>query len=119
MTEDRFNDEEVSLILRRALEADDGAPRGRPHVDPARGLEWKAQDVFGGRYLSVRSENGRTRVEALGNFRDGAFVSADVGGTAGLALAAVALKTAVGLTAQVEDAGSPLPKGVPGEEGEK
>jgi hypothetical protein len=235
MTEERFNDEEVSLILRRALEADAARPEGgltltqlkeiaaevgipaarleaaalavqaergvgagsrgpgrvstrygvevAGEVGPERhgellrvirsamgrqgiateefgGLEWKAQDVFGGRYLSVRSENGRTRVEALGNFRDGAFVSAGVGGTAGLALAAVALKTvggaaAVGflgpaalvigaavpayalyrrwfvqedtalreavvrLTAQVEDAGSPLPKGVPDEEGKK
>jgi len=171
MTDTRFNDEEVSLILRRALEADTSASDGgltlsqlreiaaEVGIDPAQidsaalavqsnriqgrqsrigvrtstrydvevdgevdreryadllrvirgamgrqgvvseefgGLEWRAQDAFGGRYVTVRSEKGRTRVEALGNFRDGALVSAGAGGTAGLAASALLMKATVG-----------------------
>lgn len=174
MTEKRFNDEEVSLILRRALEADAGRAEGgltltqlkeigaevgipaaqlesaalavqaergvgsgKPgwsrlstrydvevpgevdshhHAHLLRairgamgrqgvakeefgGLTWKAQDPFGGRYITVRSENGRTRVEALGNFRDGAMVGAGAGGTIGLAVGAMVLKSVGGLAA--------------------
>lgn len=174
MTEKRFNDEEVSLILSRALEADPGrtdagltlaqlkeiavevgvdpsriesaaltvqADRmaSDPHrtgartstryevdvageVDEARyadllriirgrmgrqgivteefgGMAWQARDYFGGRYVSVRSEHGRTHVEALGNFRDGALVSGSAGGTAGLAVTAVLLKALGGVAA--------------------
>lgn len=174
MTEKRFNDEEVSLILRRALEADAGRAEGgltltqlkeiaaevgipadqvesaalavqaergvgagkpgwarmstRYDVDvPGEvdshhhahllrairtamgrqgvakeefgGLTWKAQDPFGGRYITVRSENGRTQVEALGNFRDGALVGAGAGGTIGLAVGAMVLKSVGGMAA--------------------
>jgi hypothetical protein len=174
MTEKRFNDEEVSLILRRALEADAGRAEGgltlsqlkeiaaevgvpaaevesaalavqaersvgagkpgrmrvtaryevevpgevdsRHHAHLLRairaatgrqgvateefgGLTWKAQDPFGGRYITVRSENGRTRVEALGNFRDGAMLGAGAAGTLGLAVGAVVLKSLGGLAA--------------------
>ena len=174
MTEKRFNDEEVSLILSRALEADPDrtdagltlaqlkeiavevgvdptrieaaaltvqADRraGDPHRTGARtstryevdvegevnqeryadllriirgamgrqgivteefgGLTWQAQDFFGGRYVTVRSEDGRTHVEALGNFRDGALVSGSAGGTAGLAVTAVVLKALGGVAA--------------------
>jgi len=170
MTETRFNEEEVSLILRRALEDDGGGSDGsltlkqlkeiaaEVGIDPAGvekaalaveanraagprqggsrtsvrydievdgevgrddygdllravrsatgrqgvvteafgGLEWKAQDAFGGRYVTIRSDNGRTRVEALGNFRDGAFVSGSLGATGGLAATAVLLKATLG-----------------------
>jgi len=174
MTEKRFNDEEVSLILRRALEADAGRAEGgltlaqlkeigaevgipaarvesaalavhaergvgarkpglarlttryelevpgevdaRHHAHLLRvirsamgrqgiaseefgGLSWKARDPFGGRYINVRSEDGRTRVEALGNFRDGAVVGAGAGGTIGLAVGAMVLKSLGGMTA--------------------
>jgi hypothetical protein len=174
MTEKRFTDEEVSLILRRALEADARSPEGgltlsqlkeigaevgipaaqvesaalavqAEHgvaagspglgrvstrydvevpgvVGPERhgemlrvirsamgrqgiateefgALEWKARDAFGGRYLTMRSEHGRTRVEALGNFRDGAIVTAGAGGTMGLMVGALVLKAAGGMAA--------------------
>ncbi|HSG09734.1 MAG TPA: hypothetical protein VLA36_15335 [Longimicrobiales bacterium] len=174
MTEKRFNDEEVSLILRRALEADAGRAEGgltlgqlkeiaaevgipAAHVESAAlalqaergvragkpglarvatrydvevpgeverrhhahmlrvirgamgrqgvaqeefgGLTWKARDPLGGRYITVRSENGRTRIEALGNFRDGAMVGAGAGGTIGLAVGAMVLKSVGGLAA--------------------
>lgn len=163
MTDTRFNDEEVSLIRARALEADTGRSDGltlsqlkgiasEVGIDPAQiesaalavqanrmaashgrigartstryevevegqvdredyadllrvirgalgrqgivseefgGLQWKARDAFGGRYVTVRSEKGRTRVEALGNFRDGAFLSASLGGVGGLGVSAV------------------------------
>lgn len=173
MTDTRFNDEEVSLILARALEADTGRSDGltlsqlkgiasEVGIDPAQiesaalavqanrmaashgrigartstryevevegevdredyadllrvirgalgrqgivteefgGLQWTARDVFGGRYVTVRSEKGRTRVEALGNFRDGAFLSASLGGVGGLGVSAVLVKATVGFTA--------------------
>jgi hypothetical protein len=174
MTEKRFNDEEVSLILSRAMEADPersdagltlaqlkeiavevgvdptriesaaltvqtdrmaGGPHGRRartstryevdvvgEVDEARyadllriirgrmgrqgvvteefgGMTWRARDYFGGRYVTVTSEGGRTHVEALGNFRDGALVTGSAGGTIGLAIAAVVLKSLSGVAA--------------------
>ncbi len=55
-------------------------------------LSWKAQDAFGGRYVTVTSGEGTTRIEALGNFRDGALVTAAGGGTVGMALTAMVLK---------------------------
>jgi hypothetical protein len=172
MTEKRFNDEEVSLILRRAMETDRDRAEGgltltqlkeiavEVGVDPAQiesaalavqsqsagthgsvggtpvstryevdvpgevdeagyadvlrvirramgrqgvvteefgGLSWRARDAFGGRYLTVRSENGRTHVEAMGNFRDGAMISGAGGGTMGLAVSAVVLKALGGI----------------------
>lgn len=168
MSEKRYDDEEVALILRRALEPDGG--RADPHgltlaqlkeiavevgIDPARmeaaamavqsegrsarsahgrvtarydvqvdgelpperradilrairsamgrqgvvtaelgALSWKAQDAFGGRYVTVSSSEGSTRIEALGNFRDGALVTGAAGGTIGMALTAMVLKGA-------------------------
>ena len=180
MTDTRFNDEEVSLILARALEADTDRSDGltlsqlkgiasEVGIDPAEiesaalavqanrmvgshgmigartstryeveiegevdhddyadlvrvirgalgrqgivteefgGLQWTARDAFGGRYVTVRSEKGRTRVEALGNFRDGAFLGASLGGVGGLGVSAVLVKATVGLTAL--GAGLPL-----------
>jgi hypothetical protein len=173
MTENRFDDEEVSLILRRALEADAGRSdatgltlaqlkeiAGEVGIDPARmeaaalavqaerrtahashgrvtaryeiqvvgelpperradalrairaamgrqgvvtselgALSWQARDAFGGRYVTVHSSEGRTRIEALGNFRDGAMGTAAGGGTVGMAVAAIVLKATGGLAA--------------------
>ena len=165
MTEKSFDDEEVALILRRALEADgrsDGPGltlrqlkeiASEVGIDPGRveaaaldlqaesrtgtaahgrvtarydvqvdgelpperradvlrairgamgrqgvvtaelgALSWKAQDAFGGRYVTVSSAEGTTRIEALGNFRDGALVTAAGGGSVGMALTALVLK---------------------------
>lgn len=181
MTEERFDDQEVSLILRRALEADEArdgrgltlaelkeiaaevgispdqvetaalsvqaerrVPRGgrirttsryevsvngeirpesRPELlrairralgrhgivtDEMGGLQWQARDYFGGRYVTVHSEEGRTRVEALGNFRDGAFVSAGGGGTLGMAAVALAAKFTVGGLSALGAVGLPI-----------
>ncbi|MGD8322327.1 MAG: hypothetical protein PVJ02_17885 [Gemmatimonadota bacterium] len=174
MTEKRYNDEEVSLILRRALEGDGGGSgeaggltlrqlkeiAAEVGIDPARvesaalavqaegaagesrrlrvstrydvvveghvsperrgeilrriraamgrhgvvredadGLEWKARDYFGGRYLTIRAEEEGTRIEALGNFRDGAFTSGALGGTLGLMVTATAFKVVGGIGA--------------------
>jgi hypothetical protein len=173
MTEKRFDDEEVALILRRAIEPDGGRPDGtgltlsqlkeiavEVGIDPARmeaaalavqaegrvggtkhgrvtarydvlvggalpqerraqvvrvirdvmgrqgvvsselgALTWKARDEFGGRYVTVTSEEGGTRIEALGNFRDGAMVTGAVGGSLGLAATAIALKVTGALAA--------------------
>lgn len=173
MTEKRFDDEQVSLILRRAMESDAGRSdagltlrqlkeiAAEVGIDPAQveaaalavqaeraggegrglrvsarydvqvdgelppeghaevirlirgamrrqgivteevggGIGWRARDAFGGRYVTIHSGEGHTRIEALGNFRDGAMVSAGAGGTAGLALTAVALKAVGGVAA--------------------
>lgn len=170
MAEARFNDEEVALILRRALEEDQGRGdgltlgqlkeiAGEVGIDPVRvesaalavraqrlqarvsgggvgvstryevelpgevdaedredllrlirgamgrqgvvtdeggGVHWRARDFFGGRYFTIRSKDGRTRVEALGNFRDGAFSTGGMGATGGLAVTAVVIKATVG-----------------------
>jgi len=189
MTEKRFDDEEVALILRRAMEPEGGRSDGtgltlgqlkeiavEVGIDPARmeaaalavqaegrvgraahgrvtarydvlvggglpperraqvirvirdvmgrqgvvsselgALSWKARDEFGGRYVTVTSEEGSTRIEALGNFRDGAMVTGAVGGSLGLAATAIALKAtgalaALGLaTPLVLAAGATLP----------
>lgn len=180
MTEKRFDDEEVALILRRALETDGDRSDGtgltlrqlkeiglEVGIDPARmeaaalavqaegrvgrsahgrvtarydvlvegelpperradivrairdamgrqgvvtselgALSWKAQDAFGGRYVTVSTNQGNTRIEALGNFRDGALVTAAGGGTVGMALTAMVLK-GVGALA-VLGVGTPL-----------
>lgn len=59
-------------------------------------LEWRARDAFGGRYITIRPDDDGVRVEALGNFRDGAFVTAAAGGTLGLAGSALILKATLG-----------------------
>lgn len=59
-------------------------------------LEWKAQDYFGGRYVSVVPGNGKTRVRVFGNFRDGMMTVGLVGGMAVTTLVAGVL-AALGL----------------------
>lgn len=43
-------------------------------------LEWKAQDAMGGRYVSVLSRDGTTRLRVFGNFRDGLMALGTAGG---------------------------------------
>jgi hypothetical protein len=66
------------------------------------GLEWQARDALGGRYVSLQPSGGRTRIRVFGNFRDGAFLSAALGGLpvgfGSVALVGVTLK-ALGLSA--------------------
>lgn len=38
------------------------------------GFEWQASDELGGRYVSIRPEGDRTRIQALGNYRNGLMV---------------------------------------------
>jgi hypothetical protein len=52
-------------------------------------LEWRAKDALGARYVSLMPTPEGTRVRVLGNFRDGLFLTAAVGGTLGLALGAM------------------------------
>ena len=66
------------------------------------GLEWKARDGVGGRYVSVHRQGDRTVVSVLGNFRDGAaalfLMNATMGGVISLAvLKKTALLAALGL----------------------
>lgn len=35
------------------------------------GLEWQARSSIGGQYVSIRPQDGGTRLQVLGNFRDG------------------------------------------------
>jgi len=173
MTEQRFDDEQVSLILRRAMEGDAGRSdagltlhqlkeiAAEVGIDPARveaaalavqaertvgerrglrvsarydvqvdgelppekraevirlirsamrrqgivtdevggGIGWRARDAFGGRYVTIHSEEGRTRIEALGNFRDGALTVSAGGGALGMAATAIVLKAFGGVAA--------------------
>jgi len=173
MTEKRFDDEQVSLILRRAMEGDAGRTdagltlqqlkeiAAEVGIDPARveaaalavqaeqavgerrglrvsarydvqvdgelppqkraevirlirsamrrqgivtdevggGIGWRARDAFGGRYVTIHSEGGRTRIEALGNFRDGALTVSAGGGALGMATTAIVLKAFGGVAA--------------------
>lgn len=67
------------------------------------GLEWQARDAFGGRYVSLQPQAGKTHIRVFGNFRDGAVMSAIGGLPAGVIMAAVGagiMKT-VGLAAFV------------------
>jgi len=173
MAEKRFDDEQVSLILRRAMEGDAGRPdagltlrqlkeiAAEVGIDPARveaaalsvqaehavgerrglgastrydvqvegelppekraeairlirsamrrqgivteevggGIGWRARDAFGGRYVTIQSGEGQTRIEALGNFRDGAMAVSAGGGALGLATTAIVLKAFGGVAA--------------------
>ena len=47
------------------------------------GVQWRARDAAGGRYISIQPQGDRTAIRGLGNFRDGAAVSAFIGGTLG------------------------------------
>ena len=38
------------------------------------GFEWRASDELGGRYVSIRPEGDCTRIQVLGNFRNGLMV---------------------------------------------
>jgi len=53
------------------------------------GLEWQARDAFGGRYVSLQPQDGKTHIRVFGNFRDGAVMSAIGGLPAGVIMAAV------------------------------
>lgn len=39
------------------------------------GFEWRARSAMGGRYVSIRPEDGGTRIRVLGNYRDGMLVA--------------------------------------------
>jgi hypothetical protein len=56
------------------------------------GLEWKARDSVGGRYVSVHRQGDRTVVSVLGNFRDGAAVLFMANGGMGAIIALGVLK---------------------------
>lgn len=57
------------------------------------GFHWRARDALGGRYITIHVEGDRTLVRALGNFRDGAWLSSMLAGMAGLMGSLVVLKT--------------------------
>ncbi len=79
---------EAVSIIRRVM--------GRQGIveDELGAMEWRARDVVGGRYVSIRPTEGGTRLRAFGNFRDGALALFVAGGFAGSALLAALLKTA-------------------------
>lgn len=55
------------------------------------GFEWRARSAMGGRYVSIRSEDGETRIRVLGNYRDGLLgLGAGVGPIAAAATGALA-----------------------------
>lgn len=54
------------------------------------GVQWRARDAAGGRYISIQPQGDATAIRGLGNFRDGAAFSAMIGGTLG-ALAVMVL----------------------------
>ena len=57
------------------------------------GLEWRARDAAGGRYVSIRPDGDRTIIRLLGNYRDGAVAWFAVGGVGGGMSILVMLKT--------------------------
>jgi len=67
MSEEDFP--EVLATIRRVM--------GRHGIPDERfgGLEWKAQDTMGGRYISLHPKEGEIEIRAYGNFRDGIFTS--------------------------------------------
>lgn len=60
------------------------------------GVQWRARDAAGGRYISIQPQGERTAIRGLGNFRDGAAFSALIGGTLG-GLAVMVLAKTFGL----------------------
>jgi hypothetical protein len=84
---DRIDQGELVLAIRRAMERH-GVLETR-----ADGLEWRARDAGGGRYVSVLSRGESTLVRVLGNFRDGAIAWLAVGGTMTGAATLVLLKS--------------------------
>lgn len=82
------------LAIRRAM--------GRQGVvsTELNGLEWRARDAMGGRYVSIQPSGERTLVRVFGNFRDGAMMLYAMVGTAGGA-AALVLGKALGIGAAI------------------
>ncbi len=72
---DRIDQADVALAIRRAMERH-GVLETREN-----GLEWRARDAGGGRYVSVLPRGDGTLVRVLGNFRDGALAWLVGGGT--------------------------------------
>lgn len=75
------------------------------------GLEWRARDALGGRYVSLRPTPEGTRVRAFGNFRDGAMLTFVGGGIPvgiGVASLSVGIFKALGLTALLGVGSIPL-----------
>ncbi len=70
--------EDIVLAIRRRM--------GRHGIveETRRGLEWRARDALGGRYITVEARDDKTLVRALGNFRDGAVTVFSVAGVGGL-----------------------------------
>lgn len=66
---------ELVLAVRRAL-----GRHGVVEHDP-NGVEWRARDASGGRYVSVLRRGPKTLVRVLGNFREGAVAWVVAGGT--------------------------------------
>lgn len=60
------------------------------------GVQWRARDAAGGRYISIQPQDDHTAIRGLGNFRDGATLSAVIGGMVG-AIGVVVLTKALGL----------------------
>lgn len=71
------------------------------------GLEWRARDATGARYVSVRPEGDRTLIRILGNYRDGAMAWFTVGGMTGGMATLVLLKTS-GMLAALGLGAAPL-----------
>lgn len=64
------------------------------------GVQWRARDAAGGRYISIQPQGDRTAIRGLGNFRDGAALSAVVGAVLG-ALGVAALTKGFGLFSSI------------------
>ncbi|MBC7895166.1 MAG: hypothetical protein H7066_07120, partial [Cytophagaceae bacterium] len=60
------------------------------------GVQWRARDAAGGRYISIQPQGETTAIRGLGNFRDGAAISAVIGGSLGT-LAVLAVVKGLGL----------------------
>ena len=56
-------------------------------------LEWRARDANGGRYVSVQSKDGQTRLRVFGNFRDATWTHLSGVGSAGGLAALLTLKS--------------------------
>jgi len=61
------------------------------------GFEWRARSGMGGRYVSIRAEGDQTRIQVLGNYRDGGMALAFGVGPI-CAASAGALVVAMGMT---------------------
>ena len=87
---DRVDQSELVLAIRRTMERHgvlDAGPNG---------LEWRARDATGGRYVTVLARGQETLVRVLGNFRDGAGVWLMAGGMM-IGMVALVLLKSLGL----------------------